>query len=391
MIDSIFTALSGLRGYSTGLKVIANNTANLNTPGFKGSSVLFADMYNAGGGLGGPGTGGLGLSTLGTVFSFQQGQFQTTNDPLNLAVDGLGLFVLRDPNSGQIRYTRDGQFKFNNDGVLVTSGSEELVLGLDGPNGLGPITIANVRTDLAAATTAVTFGGNLTTGLSTATVNNVTIYDVAGTAHTLTLQFDAVAGTPGAWNVTVRDGTTTIATEQRIQFNNGVPVAGQATVNFNYTVEGQAALPIRLDFSQNVTSYGSGTTTSLAMATQDGHGPGQLQGTAFDEDGTMVLSYSNGRKVRTTRLALARFDSADAVRAAGDNRFEAVDMRAWIMGYAKSNGFGSIKSSNLEMSNVDLSAQFSDLVIMQRGYQAASQVVSTANEMLADLFSMKGK
>jgi flagellar hook protein FlgE len=264
------------------------------------------------------------------------------------------------------------------------------VLAFDAGGALVPVSIADLKVNLAAVTTNVTFGGNLTTGSASQTVSNVTIYDRAGTAHTLSVRFDAVTGT-NDWTVTVldTDGTTAVATGQ-ISFNNGVPVAGQSQVAFDYNVNGQAAIPITLDFSKNVTSYGSGTTTTLAMSTQDGHAPGSLTGTAFDETGSLVLSYSNGQTVHGVRLALARFDSADAVRPLGNNRFEAVDPQAWTSGYAGSAGFGSVKSAVIEMSNVDLSSEFSDLVIMQRGYQAASQVVSTANEMLAQLFSMKG-
>lgn len=400
MIDSVYIALSGLSGYSRGLKVIANNTANLNTPGFKGSSLLFADMYYSGGGLGGPGTGGfgsygLGLETLGTVLSFQQGQFQKTNNVLDLAVDGLGLFMVQDA-SGTIRYTRDGQFRFNSDGLLVTSSAVEEQVMAFGANGvIGPVNIADLRTQYADATRTVTFGGNITLGSNETTVGNVAIYDRAGTAHTLTVRFEAVPNTPGAWNVTVRDDTTQIGDQHQITFSNGLPVTGQNQFTINY---GPDAIPIVFDFSRNVTCYGSGSST-IAMATQDGHPPGLLTDVTFDETGTLVTKYSNGQTVRggeegerpQIRLAMARFDSIDSVRAVGNNRFEAVDPRAWIIGFANDNGFGAIRSSQIEMSNVDLSSQFSDLVIMQRGYQASSQVVSTANEMMAELFGMKGK
>ncbi len=402
MIDSIYVALSGLNGYSRGLKLIANNTANLNTPGFKGSSLLFADMYASGGGLSGPGSGGfgsygLGLNTLGTVLSFEQGQFQRTNNVLDLAVNGLGLFMVRDAD-GTIRYTRDGQFKFNEDGVLVTSSAaEEQVMAFGTDGAIGPVSIADLRTQIATATTRVTFGGNIVLGSNGATVQNVTIYDPAGSARTLSVRFEAVAGNPSSWNVTVRaeDGNPIGDSHPIVFGTNGVPTTGEFTLD--YPVAGGQTIPIVFDFTRNVTCELG--TFNLAMATQNGHSSGRLTEWSFDESGTLVLKYSNGQTVRSDgqdgrphiRLAMGRFESIDSIRAVGNNRFEVVDQRSWVVGYANDNGFGSIRSSQIEMSNVDLSSQFSDLVIMQRGYQASSQVVSTANEMLAELFGMKGK
>jgi len=132
-------------------------------------------------------------------------------------------------------------------------------------------------------------------------------------------------------------------------------------------------------------------STTLKMDSQDGLGPGTLSGTAFDANGVLRLSYSNGQTVKGASLALARFDSPDAVAALGNNQFEMVNKNAWHFGKAGEGAFGSVRAGQIEISNVDLSQEFSDLVIMQRGYQASSQVISTANEMLQQLFSMKSK
>lgn len=390
MIDSIHIALSGLHGFERGLKVIANNTANLNTPGFKSSSLQFADMYAGGFGSYGLGDFGLGLNTLGTVLSFEQGQIQGTNNGLDLAIDGLGFFVVQD-RQGNLRYTRDGAFKFNTEGILVTATTEEEVMARDANGLLTRVSIANLRANDPAPTGTIVFGGNLSSAVTTATVGGVTVIDRNGSTHTLSVRFDAVAGAAGTWNVTVLEGNTTVANNLQIIFASGRPTPATQRLAFGYQLEGQDEIPITLDFSQNVTSHQAQTTSTLAMTSQTGHVAGTLTGTTFDGTGTLVLTYSNGETVRDVRLALARFDSPDAIQAVDDNRFEAVDGRGWLAGVAGENGFGSIRASKLEMSNVDLSQEFSELVIMQRGYQASSQIVSTANEMLAELFAMKGK
>ncbi len=125
------------------------------------------------------------------------------------------------------------------------------------------------------------------------------------------------------------------------------------------------------------------------MASQDGYGPGGLTKVTFDAAGFLQMSYSNGQVVRGPRLALGRFNSPDAVGSLGNNEFEVKDGAGWQTGAAGEQGFGSVRAGMVEMSNVALSQQFSDLVIMQRGYQACSQIVSTANDMLNELFAMR--
>jgi len=392
MIGSIFIALSGLRGFERGLRVIANNTANLNTPGFKGSRLQFADLYYAGGpgqGQAGGAQPGYGLGTLGTRLDVQQGQLQSTGNPLDLAVDGEGMFVLRD-DAGELHYTRDGQFTFDAEGKLVSVTTGEQVMALADGGGLVAVDITPLQTSAASPTSNIVFRGNLSSTVTTRTVAGVTVIDRVGTTHTLSARFDAVAGSPGTWDVTVLDGTTTVGTG-RVVFVNGQPDPASNRVAVTYTVAGQADLALTLDFSTNVTSFDSGSQSTLAMASQDGYAQGSLTSATFDSGGVLQLGYSNGQKVEGSRLALARFDSIEAVRQVGSNEFASANGRPWEIGQAKSAPFGEVKSGVVEVSNVDLSQEFTDLVIMQRGYQASSQVVSTANEMLSELFGIRGK
>ncbi len=390
MIDSIYIAVTGLNGYQNGLRLISNNSANLNTPGFKSSYLHFGGLYQAPGGLGGGTYGqyGYGLATLGTSMNFKQGQFQNTGNSLDLAVDGQGMFVLR-TTDGQTRYTRDGQFSFNAAGVLVSTASGAEVMGYDANGNLVAITIAS-KINPGKATANITFNGNLSSTATGFTIGDVTVIDAAGSSHKVSVRMDAVAATPGTWTVTMLDGTTTVGTGT-IAFVNGLPDPANAKVALTYTPNNAAAVALTLDFSTNVTSFDSGSQSTLAMTTQDGYAPGTLTGATFDAAGVLQLSYTNGQTSKGSKLALGRFNSQDAVVAIGDNEFAATDITAWQTGAASTLGFGTIRSGMVEMSNVDLSAEFSNLVIMQRGYQACSQVVSTANEMLSELYGMKGR
>lgn len=393
MLESIYVGMTGLLGYSRGLRVIANNTANLNTPGFKGSSVQFADLFysrgNLSGGIGGQNYSqlGYGLDTKGTTLSFAQGELRQTGNDLDVAVDGAGLFTLQDAK-GSITYTRAGQFQFNADGVLVSKSNGGKVMAYDGVGNLAPISLANARVNAGRATSSVRFNGNLSSTETDQTVGSIQVVDSAGGPHTLSARFTKADAGTTEWSVQILDGTTDVG-KGTIAFADGKPKAGASSVSFTYSPAGSAAMPITLDFGTNVTSFASASTSTLAAASHDGYAPGSLTKAAFDETGTLVLSYSNGQTVKGPRLALGRFDSVDAVGSVGSNEFEALDGRSWHAGVATEGAFGTVRSGVIEISNVDLSQEFSDLVVMQRGYQASSQVISTANDMLQELFAMK--
>lgn len=391
MIDSIQIGMSGLTGFSQGLRVIANNTANLNTPGFKTSMQQFSDASYSGGAYSGRQMGqlGYGLKTGGTTISFRQGEFRQTSNTLDLAVNGQGLFMLKNDN-GKTSFTRDGQFQFDANGVLLSKTSGAQVMGLDAQGNIGPISIAGKNTLAGKATTIVKFAGNLSTTATEQTVAGVTIIDANGTEHTLSLKLtNTSTTTPGTWRADLMNGTTVVGTGQLV-FESGRPTAASAKIAATFTPAGQAPVPLTLDFSANVTSFAPGTLANLAVSSIDGFLPADLSSTTFDAEGTLVMTYANGETVKGARLLLGRFDTPDAVGALGGNEFEALDPDAWHTGPA-SGAFGTIRAGFVELSNVNLSQEFSDLVIMQRGYQASSQIVSTANEMLQQLFSMKSR
>ncbi|BBB62241.1 flagellar hook protein FlgE [Undibacterium sp. KW1] len=399
MLDSIYIGMSGLQGYSRGLKVIANNTANINTPGFKSSSIQFGDMFYANGDQSGTskgtfGSSGHGLVTGGTTLNFKQGELRQTGNTLDLAVDGEGLFTLKDAN-GKLHYTRAGQFEFNSSGVLVNRLDGSKVMGRDANGALAEITVNGTRSSNSKATTTVTFKGNVDINSTTVSVGSVKVIDSVGGEHNLTTKLTKTS--TDNWSVDISENGVSVGTGA-IVFLNGKTVFASSKVVINFAPAGLTSTPLTLDFSTDVTSFAANTTTPtngnltpLAFNTQDGFSAGSLTGASFDANGVLVMAYSNGQTSKGNRLALSRFDTVDAVQAVGGNQFDSTDPTAWHSGNAGENGFGSVKSGFVEISNVDLSQEFSDLVIMQRGYQASSQIITTANEMLQELFAMKGK
>jgi flagellar hook protein FlgE len=394
VLDTITVGTSGLIGYSKGLRVIGNNLTNVNTPGFKQSELQFADLFYQSTGSDGHASGGThmqlgtGLNTLATLTNFKQGDLRQTGNPLDTAVNGDGYFIMR--AGDRSRYTRAGHFEFDRDRVLTNKTSGARVAGVDDSGKLVDITLQGLQNNAPKATTAVQLTGNLfATANADITLDPVKVFDPVGGEHVFKLTFkNNSATTPGSWTVTVADGGATVVGSGNIAFANGTIVAGSEMVALSYAPPNVAPFPIALDFS-GATS--NANATSIAMGSQDGFGAGALTSTSFDEDGTLVVSYSNGQTAQGAHLALARFAAGQDLLPVGGNEFESANGAPDRIGRAKTGAFGSISAGAIEGSNVDMAEEFSNLIVMQRGYQASSHVVSTANEMIQQLFDMKGR
>jgi flagellar hook protein FlgE len=388
MLDSIYVGLTGLAGYSMGLNVISNNVANINSPGFKGAQLQFSDLYykDADGamGTGEQGQVGTGLQPGGTFLNFQQGESRETGNDMDVLVDGAGLFVLRG-DSG-IAYARAGQFQLDNEGYVVDRASGSRVAAMEGGGGLSDISINGLRFTPAQATRKLTLSGNLSASDSQHVIDNLTVQDSSGTSRQIKLTFDNIDATTHAWKLTVAlpDGTTIATGEMR--FSNDKPDPSFSVVQ----VDG-SSLSFTVEMGSDVTNTVAGTESTLKMQSADGRGNGALVKTSFDADGYFVTSYSNGLTEKHGRLAMVWFSSPDQLEQLGTNTFAFRHGATPAYGHANQDGFGSLRSGAVEMSNVDLAKQFSELIVTQRGYQACSQAITTANEMLQMLMDLRGK
>lgn len=391
MIDSIYIAMSGLDGHQRGLKVISNNVANMNTTGFKGASLNFTDMLGGGAegaGWSASGNGsGQGLAASQTLLDMRAGELRQTGRDLDLALQGNGFFVVQD-DTGALRYTRAGDFEFNSDGALVGRGHGMKVMGRDANGQLVPITLDGLKLNAPKASTEIVLTGNLSSTDTDHTIDALVVYDKLGGAHTLRLQLTNSSTTPGTWLVAVFEGTDKIG-EGELKFENGLPAPGSSPLALTLALKGTDAADIQLVLGSDVTGFSSGTTSSLGLKSQDGHGLGQISSLKFDETGVLKITYSNGEKADGPRLVLAQLRDESALEAVGDALFSYGAKEPALLRDAGDDL--KITGQALELSNVDLTEEFSALILMQRGYQASSQVLSTANDMLQELFEMKGR
>lgn len=388
MLDSIYIGITGLESYSKGLATIGNNVANLNTVGFKGSDLEFFDIQSQSADIGAGDrqsvfeTSGSGVKVGGTSLRFTPGQFSQTGNDLDVAINGNGLFILR--QDGKTFYTRAGQFAVDDSGYLTSRDDGARVAGLSG-DALADISVAGKRSNPAKTTTEVLFRDSLSVGDTSFDVNDIAVYDSLGAKHQMKLHLvnDGTA-TPGRWTFTLSEGATTVTSGEVRYTGAGSPLAGYEKTTFSFAPgNGATATDVSLDFTQSNAFSSAGS--SLSVASQNGHAAGFLTKTAIDADGKLVLTYSNGETTKDQRLALAWFDNLTALQRDGDRRFIVAEPTGRVLGSPGDTAFGKLQTASVELSNVDLAKEFSELIIVQRGYQASSQVITAANEMIQQL------
>jgi len=424
--NAMFASVSGLDTASTAISVIGDNIANVSTPGFKERRAEFADVLgqsiSTAGGFAQTGSGSR-IANVTQVFS--QGSFESTGRETDLAIEGQGFFVLED-GSGR-SYSRAGLFNFDSTGFLVdSSGRRVQGFGID-PSTLQPngqLDDIQINTSVAApqATSSIDLSLNLdasaplvgpfdaSSPFATSNFQTVvTLFDSLGTAHPATVYFTRSGVNDWEWNVAlpVADTSTPPANP-----SDTIVVQGSGTLGFDdsgtltsatgspttFEFSGGSApgQSIALDFGPIGAPAGGDTTTQYANAgsavnsqTQDGFGPGTLQALSIDGEGFFTASFTNGETRPIAQVALATFPSVEGLEAIGNSAFS--ESRASgqpLIGGPQSGQFGSIRSSSVEQSNVDLASQFIRLILNQRSFQANTRTVSTTNELLANLVQL---
>ncbi|SEJ56124.1 flagellar hook protein FlgE [Demequina mangrovi] len=400
MLRSLFSGITGLRAHQTMLDVTGNNIANVNTTGFKSSNVQFQDtlsqvLSNAGAaqqGVGGtnPAQVGLGVKVAGISTNFQQGAAQLTNVSTDMMINGDGFFVVA--SGGQQAYTRNGSFSFDATGQLV-SADGALVQGW-AADASGAIDVNGPLSDLrlpvstlmgAAGTTSATYEGNLPSDAAVGTVLNrqIDVFDQAGTARSLTLAFTKTAA---GWDISGAVAGTTSAQTGSIEFATDGSISALTLPTFPAdAAAGLSAIDVDLTA---LTGYAAIET--VAASDQDGRAAGSLTSFEINGDGTVMGTFSNGLKQAVGRVALAAFSNPNGLSKAGGSTYEAtVNSGDAQIGTAGTGARGSITGGALEMSNVDLSAEFTSLIVAQRGFQANSRIISTSDSVLEELVNLK--
>src|SRR5256712_2138115 len=341
MLSTIYSALSGMLGFSKGLDVISNNIANLNTPGYKGSELAFRDLFYRYSVEGGTPDGlrsqvGYGLDTKGTRTSFREGELRDTGNPLAVAIDGNGFLILkRDVQQQSLYgytggsgteqiYTRAGQLEFGQDGVLVdrVSGGHVMVF----QNGsMQEMSINSLRTNPPQATTEIHITGNLSAGSTTTDLTGVTVIDQAGRSHTLSFHFTVDPADSTHWHIDGKDeNNQQVLTGGEIRFQaNGSPATGANTVSFDFPPGSLPPTTITLGIGDpgsfsGVTNLSGPAQSQLQVQSQNGVAAGSLTKATFDENGALQLTYSHGKTVSGPSPALAWIDGLQAIGLTAD-------------------------------------------------------------------------
>ena len=390
MFGAIFVGLSGLNAYQRGLQQVSNNVTNLNTTGFKGANVSFQNYVGGdrrGVSLTDPGSKqgqGVGLGDI--TVNFKQGELRQSDRDLDLAVDGAGFLVLLDGDN--ILYTRTGSFEVSKDGYLVLSGTNYRLATLDSARRPVSLSVDSQRSSPPKATTSIRFSDNISSSASSYAVRNITVYDKAGGSHVWQAQFTRDTANPGSWTVAVTDEKGTAIGTQTLKFTNGL--VDPSTNRLDFT-DSASDLKVTLDFSQGVTSFSAGDVSTLRAASTDGYGLGALTGITVNNKGRIELSYSNQQKGELGALAIADFRDGQALEARSAGLYTDPGSAGRELLTMDDPRAGRVLAKRLEASNVDLSQQFGDLILIQRGFQASSQIVSVANDMIQQLFGIRGQ
>lgn len=393
MLGSIYVGLSGLSAYSKGLQTISNNVANLNTPGFKTTSVRFTDLFSSGGGgltYASGSRSGTGVGLAAPQVDFGQGDLRQSGGDLDLAIQGSGFLMLQDGTN--TLYARTGQFGADKDGYVVLLGTKHRLMVLDKANNPAALNIDDKRTYKPSATTKIIFADNLSSTATEHTVSNLAVYDGSGGKHVWKVVLKAVGSTaPGEWDVTVTDDKDAVVGTGKLKFIGSMVDPSAAKITMNVTPGGADPFSVDLDFSTGVTSFSSGLTSSLRSKSTDGNAVGALSTVTIDKDGQVQLTYSNDKTEKLGAVAIADFGDPQRLERLGSGLFESRGDGPDRVLASGTDGVGKLVSKQIEASNVNLSDEFGDLILIQRGYQASSQVVSVANDMIQQLFGIRGQ
>jgi len=400
-------ALSGLNAATSDLNVTANNIANSNTIGFKGSRAEFADVFAAGS-LDSGGTAiGNGVRLANVAQQFTQGNIEFTSSGLDLALNGQGFFTLRD-GTGYV-YTRNGAFSVDRDGYVVNAQSQRLqTYPPVATGGYNTGTLVDLRLQTSQSTPQATTSGEVIVNLpadaplpvapvfdptdpqsynhSTSTA----VYDSLGNLHTATFFFLKTA-TPNEWNVALTVDGNQVGGLQTLAFSSSgiqtVPAGGD--IGFPAYDPANGALPLTMTFDfAGATQYGG--QFAVSALNQDGFSSGRLTSIDISDTGIVFARFTNGRALELGQVAISNFPNPQGLRQLGETTWgESFASGGVIRGAAGSASFGLIQAGALEASNVDLTQELVTMITAQRNFQANAQMISTADSITQTIINIR--
>jgi flagellar hook protein FlgE len=413
LFTSFSTALSALSAHSTAVDVVGNNLANLNTAGFKSSSVAFSELVSQvfSAGLGQTQIG-LGVARPTTIRQFEQGAIQASSGPLDAAIQGDGFLVVKD-SLGRSLYTRGGNLLVDKAGNLVTATGEKVqgwtgqagALSTIGPVGDIVIPVGNLKP--AVATKTLSLDMNLDASATAAGTTGkfstaIEVFDSLGASHTVTVLMKKSA-TANQWDYSVSVPDSDVSTPF-------TPVTGSITFDSsgkmiapaaNGTMPAIAITGLKsgaADLSMTWNMY-DGTTnrltqyaqpSSLSANSQDGSQAAQLVKVGLVDGGKILAEYSNGQQTIVGQLGMVAVRNPESLISTGNNNYQVSARTASpAIGVPGTGGRGNIIGGAVENSTVDIAKEFTNLIVYQRGYQANAKVITAVDELSQDTINLK--
>jgi flagellar hook protein FlgE len=400
--------LTGLDADATALNTIGNNLANLNTTAFKEQNTSFEDLFYQQIGTSGannPLLSGVGTRVSGTQTDFSQGSLTTSSNATDMAIQGNGFFVVEQNGAEQL--TRDGSFQLSNTGGLETQDGLT-VMGYAAVNGvlgtgssLSALTIPVGATQAAAATSQFSLTANLNSASTVGTTfdSSVTLYDSLGVSHDATVTFTKTAANTWSYDVALPTGDATGTPKNNtgtLTFDaNGnllTPASNVTGISFAGMADGAS------DMSFNWQLYNSGGTaligqaassSAVSLTSQNGYASGTYEGFSVDANGVITAQFNNGQTETVGQLALASVTNQQGLMRVGGNNYAVTTASgAANLGRAGVDGLGTLEDDSLEQSNVDISTEFSDLIVAQRAFEANSKTVTTFDSVTQDAINL---
>ena len=419
MMMSMYSAVSGLKSQQTKLNVIGNNIANINTVGYKSQKVGFSDLLSqnissasgASGNMGGTNAKQIGLGTQVSSIEMvmNPGSSQYTGSDTDVALGGEGFFIVQGSNPADRKYTRAGNFGVDTAGNLVVNGMK--VCGYE-PGTTGPLTALNIFNDSILGTgkkytldqtptTKASLMGNLdnsksTTASPTEVTSTLTVFDSLGISHEVTMTFKNNTPAPSlSWTATAAIGGTAVTvTPATVTFDANGKMTAPASpyeLSLSVPITGGATTPqtVTVGLSGISGAASSTGTSSIRVSDIDGYAKGTLTDFSIGADGVITGSYSNGQKKSLGQLVEATFNNPAGLEKIGDNLYDRTmnsgEPNPAIPGSGQA---AKLTTGALEMSNVDLANEFSEMMITQRAYQANSKIITTSDTLMETLINM---
>lgn len=413
--STLYTAISGLQSNSQAMTVTGNNIANTNTIGFKSSSTVFADLLSSTiASSSGNSEVGQGSQVQSVLTNFSQGGYEATESSTDLAIQGDGFFIVSDPQVETNLYTRNGSLSFDAAGYLVNADGYRVQGSSYNENGeivngnLGDIQVDHVAQIEAKQTANVTLQTNLDSNSEILAafdiaaaddtsnyVTTVAVYDSLGTAHLTTCYFTKTADQTWEWNLAVNsnelaaggaDDQTVVASGVITFDENGHLVTGETGTSGPLVWANGSDQTQDITYNFETTQFDSNST--VFSQDQDGYASGEVTSVDISEDGIVSAIYSNDETIAVAMISLATFTNPDGLDSVGGSLFKATtESGTPTIGYPGSSQ-GTLITQALELSNVDLSAEFVDLITIQNAYSANSKVITTTDEMLKEVLNL---